>query len=169
MAGYGNLDTKRERGIGQKRWLIHSFIALFVWGFWGLFGNLAARYLDAYSATFWESMGALIVGLFVLVAFLGGKGLSFKPKRGILFSILTGASYTVGLIFFFSALVIAASERSSPSPGGDVHTILIVTGMYPIVATVINYFVFDEPLSRRQLTGMGVAILAITIFATGNV
>lgn len=152
----------------MKRWLVLSLIALFVWGFWGLFANLTSRYLDSYSAMFWESMGALIIGVFVLVVFLRVKGLRFQPKKGVGFSILTGAFYTVGLIFFFAAVGIAAATDSSSAPTGHVHTILIVTGMYPLVAAVINYFVFDEPLSKRQFLGMTLAFIAIMIFATAG-
>lgn len=161
--------STRIRGDGaRKQWLVLSLIALFTWGFWGLFGNLASQHLDSYSATFWESMGALIVGLFVLIVFLRVKNLRFGPGRGILFSILTGASYTIGLIFFFTALIVAAEANSSGAPTGDVHTILVVTGMYPVIAAIINYFLLKEPLSLRQLVGMSLAVIAIVIFATGN-
>ena len=160
--------TKTEGDGVRKQWLVSSLIALFLWGFWGLFGNLASQYLDSYSATFWESMGALVVGLFVLLVFLRVKNLRFGPGRGILFSILTGASYTIGIIFFFTALIVAAEANSSGAPTGHVHTILVVTGLYPVVAAIINYFLLKEPLSLRQLVGMGMAVVAIAIFATGN-
>lgn len=162
------VGVQRQRGVARKQWLVLSFITLFIWGFWGLFGNLTSRYLDSYSATFWESMGALIVGLFVLFALLRVKNLRFEPKKGVLFSILTGASYTVGLIFFFAALAISAAAGVSATPTGQVHTILIITGMYPVAAAVINYFVLKEPLSGRQLIGMGMAVVAIAIFASGG-
>lgn len=151
----------------MQRWLVLSLIALFAWGFWGLFANLTSHYLNSYSAMFWESMGALIVGLFVLFVFLRVKGLRAEPQKGMIFGILTGASYTVGLIFFFGALGIAATPDTSASPTGHVHTLLIVTGMYPLVAAVINYFLLDEPLSMRQLAGMVMALVAIAIFASG--
>jgi transporter family protein len=150
-----------------KRWLILSLIALFIWGFWGLFANLASSYVDSYSALFWETMGALIVGLFVLLAFLRIKGLKVEPRKGLGFGTLTGVSYTVGLIFFFVALGATAAQGPS-GPTGHVHTILVVTGMYPIVASVVNYFVFKEPLSTRQFVGLGMALTAIAIFSSGG-
>lgn len=168
MSDDRKVSAKRQGDGARKQWLVLSLIALFTWGFWGLFGNLASLYLDSYSATFWESMGALIVGLFVLIVFLRGKNLRFEPGKGVLFSMLTGASYTIGLIFFFTALIVAAEANSSGAPTGHVHTILVVTGMYPVVAAIINYFMLDEPLSIRQLIGMGMAVIAIVVFATGN-
>lgn len=151
----------------MRRWLILSLIALFIWGFWGFFANLASRYLGSYSALFWETMGALIVGVFVLLAFLRVNGLKVEPKEGTGFGTLTGVAYTVGLIFFFVALGATAATGSSESTG-NVHTILVVTGMYPIVASVINYFAFNEPLSLRQFVGLGMALAAITIFSSGG-
>lgn len=151
----------------MKLFLIWSLVALAVWGFWGVFANLASRHLGSYSAIFWEVVGAAIVAIVVLFGFLRVTDLQLEA-RGATYGILTGVSYTVGLLFLFLALRAAVGSGASDSPAGHVHTILVITAMYPLVAAVLNYFVLDEPLSLRQLVGMGLGLAAIVVFVSGD-
>ena len=129
----------------MKQWLLFSLAALLSWGAWGIFANLTARHLRSYSAIFWEVVGAATVALVVLVVFLRVNGLE-TPPRGVTFGVLTGVTYTVGLVFLFYAL------RSGS--GGSVHTILIITAMYPLISAVLNYAILSEPINGRQLLGI---------------
>ena len=157
-------------------WLLLSLVALFLWGLFGAFSNLASRYLDGYNAAVWEVVGAVMVGIFVLAVLLRFVELQTDPK-GVVFSILTGLFLHLGLLFILFALSATAvggsaapAESADGEPGhsGKVHTILVLTAMYPIIGAVLNYIVLDEPFSVRQLVGIGVGIGAIAIFMSGE-
>jgi bacterial/archaeal transporter family protein len=149
-----------------KPWLLLSLAALLIWGGWGIFANLTAQHLRTYSAIFWEVVGAALVAIVVLVVFLRFTGLETNP-RGVTFGMLTGVTYTVGLVFLFFALRSGVSE-AAVGTGGRVHTILVITAMYPLVAAVLNYTILNEPLTGRQLLGMGLGVGAIAVFVSGG-
>lgn len=149
-----------------KPWILLSLAALVVWGGWGIFANLTAQHLKAYSAIFWEVVGAALVAIVVLVFFLRFAGLETN-LRGVTFGMLTGVTYTVGLIFLFFALRSGIGEATAGT-GGRIHTILVITAMYPLVAAVLNYTILNEPLSGRQLLGMGLGVGAIAVFVSGG-
>ena len=146
-------------------WLILCISALLIWGAWGLFANLTARYLGGFSALVWEVIGAMMVGGIVLVWLVATQGLEVSA-RGASFGLATGISYTIGLAFFFLALNEASAMNGGNSSGGNVHTILILTALYPIVAVALNYFVLGDPVSLRQLIGMTMGITGIAILVT---
>lgn len=157
-------------------WLLLSLIALFLWGLFGVFSNLASRHLDGYNAAFWEAVGAVAVGIFVLIVLLRVVDLQLKP-RGVVFGLATGIALHLGMLFVLFALSLTAvggSEALSESADGEtghsgkVHTILVLTAMYPLIGAVLNYLVLDEPFSMRQLIGMAVGLGAIAIFLLGE-
>jgi uncharacterized membrane protein len=149
-----------------KPWLLLSLATLVIWGSWGIFANLTAQYLRTYSAIFWEVAGAALVAVIVLVFFLRFSGLETDPK-GITFGVLTGVTYTVGLVFLFFALRSGIGE-GAVGTGGRVHTILVITAMYPLIAAALNYTILNEPLNSRQLMGMILGVGAIVVFVSGG-
>lgn len=151
----------------MQAWFAYALIALALWGVWGVFANLTARHLDSYSAMIWEVVGAISVALIVLLGFLRVNGLKFDA-RGTGYGLLTGIVYTAGLVFLFAALRAAATANRGDSPSGHVHTILVVSALYPLVAGLINYGLLDEPLSARQAVGMALGLGAVIIFVTGG-
>lgn len=157
-------------------WLLLSLVALFLWGLFGVFSNLASRYLDGYNAAFWEAVGAVMVGIFILVVLLRFVDLQFEP-RGLVFGVSTGIFLHMGLLFMLfalSATAVGGSEASTETgdsasgPTGKVHTILVLTAMYPLIGAVLNYLVLDEPFSIRQLVGIAIGIGAIATFMSGE-
>ncbi len=150
----------------MKPWLMLSLAALLVWGGWGIFANLTAQHLRTYSAIFWEVAGAALVALIVLVFFLRFTGLEAN-LRGVTFGMLTGVTYTIGLIFLFFALRSGIGEVAVGT-GGRVHTILVITAMYPLLAAALNYVILNEPVSGRQLLGMVMGVSAIAVFVSGG-
>lgn len=149
-----------------KPWLLLSLAALLIWGGWGVFANLTSQYLRSYSAIFWEVAGAAVVAVVVLVFFLRFTGLETDPK-GITFGLLTGITYTIGLVFLFFALRSGIGDAAAGS-GGRVHAVLVITAMYPLVAAVLNYTILNEPLTGRQLLGMILGVGAIVVFVSGG-
>jgi drug/metabolite transporter (DMT)-like permease len=58
------------------------------------------------------------------------------------------------------------SRQAHDGSSGNVHTVLVLTALYPIIATALNYVVLDEAVSLRQLTGMGIGLTGIAILVT---
>jgi bacterial/archaeal transporter family protein len=148
-----------------QTWLLLSIVALLIWGSWGVFANLTTRYLDGFSALVWEVIGALIVGVGVLLWLARNGGLDTSGK-GATFGILTGVSYTIGLTFLFLALHYLSSRQPSDGGVSHVHTVIAVTALYPVIAVVLNYLILGEALSMRQVCGMGVGLVGIAILVT---
>ena len=151
----------------MKSWLAFTLLALALWSLWGVFANLTSRYLNSYSAMIWEVVGAVVVALGVFVGVMHLKGLQSEP-RGVVFGVLTGITYTIGLVFLFAALRATSGDVSAGTPSGRVHTVLVVTAMYPLLSGVLNRFVLDEPLTTRQQVGMALGLAAVIVFTTGG-
>lgn len=149
-----------------KPWLMLSLATLLIWGGWGIFANLTSQHLKSYSAIVWEVAGAALVAIVVLIFFLRFSDLETNA-RGVTFGLLTGVTYTVGLIFLFFALRSGVGEAAVGS-GGRVHTILVITAMYPLVSAALNYTILGEPISGRQLLGMFLGVGAIVVFVSGG-
>lgn len=148
-----------------QTWLLLSIAALLIWGGWGVFANLTAKYLAGFSALVWEVVGAMILGGIVLV-WLAWNGTLEVSGRGVGFGIATGLTYTAGLAFLFLALNQVGASQENGASAGNVHTIIILTALYPIVSAAINYLVLSEPLSLRQIIGMGVGLAGIAILVS---
>ncbi len=130
-------------------WLVFSVLALIIWGLWGFFPKLATNYLDPKSVLIWEVLGGMLVGLGILVA------LNFKPAlhpQGILFALLTGIAGIAGALFFLYAL----SQGKAP-------VVIAITALYPLVTILLVHFIFKEPITIQQGSGIILAILAIML------
>ena len=139
-----------------------SFGALAAWGLWGLFATLASRRLAATSALVWEVVGAVLVAAVVLpVALRSGPT---TDGIGVVQAILTGVAYTVGLVLLFAAL--AATGR--PGGGGSVHAVLMITALYPLVASVLALVFLQAPMTPRQLLAIPLALGAVLLLATDS-
>lgn len=145
----------------MSSWFGLSLAALACWGVWGLFANLATRHLTPGSALVWEVVGAVIVAAVALPVVVRHGGLGLDPP-GVAYAVLTGVFYTAGLAFVFLALAAGQTEGRA----GAVHTILVLTALYPLVASLLNLVVLGEPLSVRQLVAIPFAVTAVALFAT---
>jgi bacterial/archaeal transporter family protein len=148
-----------------QTWILLSLAALLIWGAWGMLANLTSRELGGFSALVWEVAGAMLVGVAIL-GWLARTGGLETTARGATFGLLTGVSYTVGLTFLFVALNQANNDGSGGQGSGNVQTILVLTALYPVIAALLNYFFLSEPISLRQLIGMGVGLTGIAILVT---
>ena len=149
-----------------QTWLLLSLAALLIWGSWGLFANLTTQYLGGFSALVWEVIGAMVVGAIILGWLFRSEGLE-TSMRGATFGLLTGISYTVGLTFLFLALA-SANNAETAGNSSQVHSIIVLTALYPVLAVGLNYVFLSEPVSLRQLVGMGIGLMGIAILMTGR-
>lgn len=148
-----------------QTWILLSIAALLIWGAWGVFANLTAKHLGGFSALVWEVAGAAILGIVVLL-WLAWNGALETSARGAGFGIATGVTYTAGLGFLFLALNRAGGAHSELGAAGSVHTILILTALYPVISVVLNYLLLGDPLSLRQVVGMVVGLAGIAILVS---
>ena len=136
----------------MANWLTPALLAFVVWGFWAFLPKIATKYIDPKSIVFYEVVGAIIIGLIVLVS------LDFKLQtepRGVVLAIIVGA---LGLGGSF-AYVYAVSK-------GPVGIISIFTALYPILTILLAYFILQEPITIKQGIGICFAMVAIFLLST---
>jgi transporter family protein len=132
-------------------WFPAAIISLFSFGLWGLFTKLAVEHIDSRSALIYQTLGVIIIALFML------KSINFKPStdaKGLSFAILTGLAYGVGCLFYF----IAASK-------GKIITVVTLTALYPLITILLAYFLLKEVISLKQWTGIILAFIAIILMS----
>lgn len=128
-------------------WLSASILALFNFGLWGFFTKLAVNHIDSKSALIYQTVGVLLVGIYLLYT------MNYKPStdtKGLVYALLTGAAYGLGCIFYF----IAASK-------GRIVTVVTLTALYPLVTIFLAFFFLKESISLKQIIGISLACIAI--------
>lgn len=123
-----------------------------MWGLWGFFAKLATNYIPPMDAYIFEISGMLLVGIVTISL------LRFRPTghpQGMLFATLAGIVVGIGTILFFFAV---SRGRSS--------VVVTVTALYPLVTLLLGFLFLQEPLTMKQLIGIGFALLAIILLST---
>lgn len=133
-------------------WLIATFLALIIYGFWGFFPKIAVTYISPQSALIYEVAGATLIGLLTL--YLVGFRPDTHPK-GVLFAVLTGVAGMLGTLFYF----FAASK-------GKISVVVSMTALYPLITILLAAVFLREPVTIKQIFGMFFALLAIVLLAT---
>jgi transporter family protein len=133
-------------------WLPPALFALFNFGLWGLFTKMAVLSIDAKSALIYQTLGVLLISIVML------STLNFKPTvevKGIAYSLLTGAAYGIGCLFYF----IAASK-------GKIINVVTLTALYPLVTIVLAFFLLKETVHLKQALGIMLALVAISLLSS---
>jgi transporter family protein len=68
--------------------------------------------------------------------------------------VLSGVLLTVGLLTYYRALAL-----------GPVSVVVPIYGLFIVVSAFAGAIVFDEPLTRRKLAGIGFSVLAIALIS----
>ena len=132
-------------------WIIPAVVCFFAWGLWGFLPKYALRSISANDVLLCEILGALAVGICVLL--ISG----FKVKlnvNGAAFAIGAGICNYVGILCYVYAI-----------RNGPVSIISAITALYPIFTIAMAYFMLHESISLRQLAGMGLAMVSIILMA----
>lgn len=132
-------------------WLIATFLALIIYGFWGFFPKIAVTYINPQSALIYEVAGATLIGLLTL--YLVGFRPDTNPK-GVLFAILTGVAGMLGTLLYF----FAASK-------GKISVVVSMTALYPLITILLAAVFLKEPVTMKQILGMFFALVAIVLLA----
>ncbi|MBU1132448.1 DMT family transporter [Patescibacteria group bacterium] len=108
---------------------------------------LTKKIFNPFALTFWTAVVNLLGLAFVFFDF------NFHPEiRLLIISLLSGAFFTVALLFFYIAMKKGEASHISPFVGGIV----------PIVSFVLSYFWLGERLAQNQL--IAIAFLLAGIF-----
>ena len=136
----------------MPRWLRWSVLALLSWGVWAIMAKLIG---DALSGAHNQALSTLGI-LPVMLAFVLSKKSSTPGSRlrGILYALAGGAVSCIGNVFYYDAL----------SRGGKAATIVPLTALYPLATILLAMLVLKERLSRIQLGGVLVSLIAIYLF-----
>ena len=132
-------------------WLWSALAALMLYGLWGIFPKIAVSYISPQSALLYQIGGAMLVGIVALAQ--PGFRLESHP-RGILFAVLTGIAGMTGTLFYLHA-----------ARHGKISVVVTLTALYPLLTILLATLVLKEPLTVKQLCGMGLALVAIVLVA----
>ena len=136
----------------MPNWLISSLFALFFFGLWGFFSKLALFHITARAALLMQSIGVLLVSLFLV------KGIAFRELlhlKGANFGVLTGVAYGLGCLFYLMA-----------ADKGKLVTVVTLTALYPLITILCSFFWLNETITLKQGFGVILALVAIVIMST---
>lgn len=95
-------DTARQKGVSMMTtWILPTFVTFIGWGAWGFIPKITTRYISPMSAMIYETTGATIVGLVILIL------VDFRPDvhfKGICLAITTGIIGMTGALCFLFAV-----------------------------------------------------------------
>lgn len=135
----------------KTEWLIFSFLALILWGIWGLFSKIANHYSNPSSIYLYGSIGALLVTIFS-VLFLDFR-FSGHPL-GIVYGLIAGISGGAGVVFFYFAM-----------REGKASVVVTLTALYPLVTLVLSCIILKEHITIKQTIGIFLAIIAMVLLS----
>ena len=135
----------------MKIWHVYSFLSLIFYGLWAFFPKIATRSLEPKSILVYQTIGIFLVSLYFFKFYHGEISVDTK---GIIFSVLTGASGVIGTFFFINALKV-----------GKASVVITITALYPLFAILLVFFILKEIPTQRQILGMLFALVALYLFA----
>jgi uncharacterized membrane protein len=116
------------------------------WGTGDFTGGLASRKTGAYRAVFYSEL----IGVLLLLIFLGVVGESFPETRAILFATVAGAIGTMGLILLYYSMTKGLMSISAPVSA-------LLAAVLPVVVGAFREGLPDPPI----FIGFGFALSAV--------
>ncbi len=136
----------------MRAWLPFAVSSLLVWGVWGFLPKLATNQMTPRNVLLYDMAGGAAIALVILLAF------GFKPEfqpRGALYSALTGAAGTLGVLLLFYAL----------RNGGKASIVIPMTSLYPAITILLALVFLREHVTLKQGLGIFCAIAATVLFS----
>ena len=130
-------------------WLFPSIVAVILWGVSMFTPKLALRSLPPFHLTIY-SYSFFMLGSLVLQGFYGFH-IDFDPK-GVLLAL------AVGVIGGISQIIYTTSLRNS-----SMTYSVVITSLYPGVATLLAFFILGETLTLRQVAGIILGIFSLVL------
>jgi transporter family protein len=138
---------------GIPRWLAFSLLTILLWGAWGAVSKVASDGVDANTNQIFFTVGLLplVVIVWRSPRLRGGE----QRRSGIAWAFLTGILGGAGNIAFFRALVV----------GGKASIVVPATALFPLVTVLLAVVFLRERLSRPQIFGLILALVAIYLLS----
>lgn len=130
-------------------WFLPALMALCIWGVTVFLPKLILRDMKPLHMIVFGNFFFLVTA--TVVQALYGFDLQFSAK-GFSLAMVSGICGSLGQIFYLRAL------RSGP-----VSYVVLVSALYPVVATLLAFIVLHEPLSLRQFCGVVLGLCAIVL------
>jgi len=136
----------------MPRWLRWSLLALLSWGIWALMAKLIGERLSGAQNQALSTLGILpiILALGVTRKFSA----TGHRRRGIFYALASGAVSCVGNVFYYDLF----------SRGGKAAMIVPLTALYPLATILLAMLLLKERLSRVQLGGVLLSLVAVYLF-----
>jgi bacterial/archaeal transporter family protein len=133
-------------------WMVYTLLTVLLWGVWGFEAKLLVDRASPYAGQVLFTFG-LVVPLAV-VLFSKRRFAGERRGRGIFYAFLTGLLGGGGNVAFYLAL-----------KGGSASTVVPLTSLSPLVTVLVGVVFLKERMSRRQYSGLALALVAIYLLS----
>ncbi|MGD1216770.1 MAG: DMT family transporter [Terriglobales bacterium] len=136
----------------KSRWFWYSILSMLCFAAWALLSKLGSREIRPETMQFLFTVGALPVGIALLMA---RRCKLEKSVKGIPYAVLSGILAGVGGLALFAAY----------HTNGSTSLITVVTALYPMITVVLAVLILRERLTATQALGLAFAGAAIVLFS----
>ena len=136
----------------MPRWLRWSLLALLSWGIWALMAKLIGDRLSGA-----QNQALSTLGILPIMLALGASrrfSATGNRRRGVSYALASGAVSCVGNVFYYDLF----------GRGGKAAMIVPLTALYPLATILLAMVLLKERLSRVQLGGVLLSLIAIYLF-----
>ena len=127
---------------------------LLAWGLWGFFGKYALKYISPTSLILFETIGAIVIQLIVVIFLFYYKYKFDTNPTGITFAVLTSIFGVIGTILFFFTL---SKTKAS--------VLVPLTALYPVITVILSFIFLKEKVTLVQSVGIVLAIVASVLLS----
>jgi transporter family protein len=148
-------DKTSGRGLASiaPPWLWLSLLTILLWGAWGLQSKIIAEKISPWMNQVLFPIGLLPPFVWMLVSKNLRKG-AHLPK-GSIYAFITGILGGTGNIAFLAAM----------STGGKAAIVVPWVGLAPLVTVILARFTLQESITRVQMAGLALALVAIYLLS----
>jgi transporter family protein len=136
----------------KSRWFWYSILCVLCWGAWALLSKLGSREIPPETMQFLFTVGALPVGIALLMA---RRFELEKSVKGISYAVLNGILAGIGGLTLFAAY----------HTNGSTSVITAATALYPMITVVLAVLILRERLTTVQILGLAFAGAAFVLFS----
>ena len=132
----------------------YFILILLAWGLWGFLGKYALKYISPLSLILFETIGAIIVQIVVLIFLFYSKQKFDTNATGISIAMLVAIFGVLGTILFFFTL--SKTKASILVP---------LTALYPVITVLLSFILLKEKVDLVQGIGIVLAVVASVLLS----
>ncbi|HEY3392258.1 MAG TPA: DMT family transporter [Lacipirellulaceae bacterium] len=138
----------------MTRWLFWTLLTVVLWGVWAVLPKLITHDLEKSPAHLQAASTLGIVPVIIMLWMMKENPGSGGRRRGVLLALGSGVVSCLATIAYFDVL----------GRGANAAAVISVTALYPAVTVLLAIPILRERLSRTQLIGICVSLVAIYLF-----